>query len=260
MTANTKAELWNCKIVEIVETEIQTMLATDKFVFLHFPHAGGTFVYEIIKKFFPNAVEIGYHLPRALIPKEYADLPILGTVRNPWDFYVSWYHFQISNEGYSPSKNALFCCLSHNRSLNFVQTIRNALDLGTDEEKLNPLIQSLPEEFDYQKRHIPNLTREQMRPIRGSGLGLYTFRFNQMFGQLNEISFCRLEFLRDELLCFFDRVGVANEDLRRYVLSLDKQNTSEHRHYANYYPKDLAHLVLARDHPLIERFGYVFQG
>jgi hypothetical protein len=235
------------------------MLATDKFVFLHFPHAGGTFVYEIIKKFFPSAVEIGYHLPRALIPKEYAHLPILGTVRNPWDFYVSWYHFQISNEGYSPSKNALFCCVSEDRSLDFVQTIRNALDLGTNEEKLNFLIQSLPEEFDYQKRRIPNLTREQIRPLRGSGLGLYTFRFNQMFGRLDDISFCRVEFLRDELLNFFDRAGIANDELRRYVLGLDKQNTSEHRHYSTYYPPDLAQLVLARDQLLIERFGYVFK-
>jgi hypothetical protein len=235
------------------------MLATDQFVFLHFPHAGGTFVYEIIKKFFPTAVEIGYHLPRALMPKEYAHLPILGTVRNPWDFYVSWYHFQISNEGYSASKNALFCCVSDDRSLDFVQTIRNALDLCTNEEKLNFLIQSLPEEFDYQKRRIPNLTRQQMRAIRGSGLGLYSFRFNQMFGQLDEISFCRVEFLRDELLHFFDRVGVANDELRRYVLDLDKQNTSDHQHYSTYYPPDLAQLVLIRDHPLIERFGYVFK-
>ena len=54
------------------------MLATDQFVFLHFPHAGGTFVYEIIKKFFPTAVEIGYHLPRALMPKEYATFPYLA--------------------------------------------------------------------------------------------------------------------------------------------------------------------------------------
>ena len=234
------------------------MLATDKFVFLHFPHAGGTFVYEIIKKFFPMATEIGYHLPRALIPKEYAHLPILGTVRNPWDFYVSWYHFQISNEGYSPSKNALFCCVSEDRSLDFVQTIQNALGLGVNEEKLNFLIESLPEEFDYNTRRIPNLTREQMRPIRGSGLGLYTFRFNQMFGQLDEIYFCRVEFLEDELLQFFDKVGVANDELRSYVLGLDKQNTSDHHHYSAYYPPDLAQLVLARDNPLVERFGYVF--
>jgi hypothetical protein len=36
------------------------MLVTDKFVFLHLPRAGGTFVYDVVKKFFPSAREIGY--------------------------------------------------------------------------------------------------------------------------------------------------------------------------------------------------------
>ena len=200
------------------------MLATDKFVFLHFPHAGGTFVYEIIKKFFPTAVEIGYHLPRDLMPKEYAHLPILGTVRNPWDFYVSWYHYQISNEGYSPSKNARFCGVSDDRSLDFVQTIRNALELGANEEKLNLLIRSPSRRVRLPKATHPE--SDQGADAADPGIwfvGLYTFRFNQMFGQLDEISFCRVEFLQDELLHFFDRVGVANDALRRYVLGLDKQ-------------------------------------
>ena len=68
------------------------MIVTDKFVFVHLPRSGGTFVSEVIRKFFPSAHEIGYHLPRALLPREYSNLPVLGAVRNPWDFYVSWYH------------------------------------------------------------------------------------------------------------------------------------------------------------------------
>ena len=27
------------------------------------------------------------------IPPEFRDLPVLGFVRNPWDWYVSWYHY-----------------------------------------------------------------------------------------------------------------------------------------------------------------------
>ena len=64
------------------------MLVTDKFVFVHLPRSGGTFVYEVVRKFFPSALEIGYHLPRSLLPKEYGHLPVLGTVRNPWEFYA----------------------------------------------------------------------------------------------------------------------------------------------------------------------------
>ena len=235
------------------------MLITDKFVFLHLPRAGGTFVYDVVRKFFPSALEIGYHFPRELLPGEYSHLPVLGTVRNPWGFYVSWYHYHLFGDTYSPSKNVLFCCVSEDRKLDFVQTIRNALDLGVSDDKLDFLIQSLPENFDDKKRKIPNLTRELMRKIRGTGLGLYNFRFNQTFGRADDVFFCRVETLRSDLMAFFERIGAASDGLRRYVLGLDKKNTSDHRHYSTYYTAELAELVLIRDRPLIERFRYVFE-
>ena len=235
------------------------MLVADKFVFVHLPRAGGTFVYDVVRKVFPSAREIGYHFPRELLPGEYSHLPILGIVRNPWEFYASWYHHQDSNVRYSPLTNVLFGCLSENRKLDFVQTIRNALDLGVSDDKLDFLIQALPENFDYQKRHIPNLTKDLMRKIRGTGLGLYTFRFNQLFGQADDVFFCRVETLRSDLMAFFERIGVASDDLRRHVLGLDKENISERLHYSSYYTPELAELVFIRDRQLVERFGFAFE-
>jgi hypothetical protein len=81
------------------------MLVTDKFVFIHLPRTGGTFVADVIEKFFPSAREIGYHLPLEQLPKEYAHLPVLGTVRSPWEFYVSWYYHHKTSDRYSPGKN-----------------------------------------------------------------------------------------------------------------------------------------------------------
>jgi hypothetical protein len=236
------------------------MIVTDKFVFLHVPRSGGTFVTEVIRKFFPSAREIGYHFPRELLPREYSHLPVLGTVRNPWEFYVSWYHHQHANKRYSPFKNVLFCTVSEDRTLDFVQTIRNALDLGVSDDKLDFLIQACPETVDYQERHIPNVTKDVMRKIRGSGTGLYTFRFNQLFGQADDIFFCRVASLRTDLMAFFERIGVASDDLRSHVLGLDKKHASEHRHYSTYYTPELAELVGIRDRQLVERFGFTFEG
>ena len=168
------------------------MLITDKFVFIHFPRAGGTFVYDVVKKFFPSAFEFGYHLPRELLPKEFAHLPILGTIRNPWDFYVSWFQHQNSNVNYTLKKNVLFGVLSDDRKLNLVQTIQNALDIGVNITKLNSLIQALPETYDFQERNIPNLTKGLMERVRGRAIGLYTFRFNQLFGHADDVHFCRI--------------------------------------------------------------------
>jgi hypothetical protein len=238
-----------------LEQRRAALIVTDNFVFLHLPRTGGTFVSEVIRKFFPSAHEIGYHFPRALLPKEFSHLPVLGTIRNPWEFYVSWYHHQQTNNRRGP----LFSSLSENRKLDFVQTTRNELNLGVSDDKLDVLIQALPKDFNYKERHISNLTRDVMRKIRGTGIGLYTFRFNHLFGQADDIYFCRVESLRSDLIGFFETIGAASDALNSYVLGLDKRNISEHLHYSTYYTPELAELVLIRDRPLIERFGYVFE-
>ncbi len=231
------------------------MLVTDKFVFLHLPRAGGTFVYDVIRKFFPSAREIGYHFPRELLPREFSHLPILGVVRNPWEFYVSWYeHVRPRNMA-----STLFSWLSENGKLGFVETTRNALNLGSNNERLDVLIEMLPEHVDYSRRNIPNITKDSMRKVRGTGVGYYTFRFNQIFGDPNDVFFCRLDSLREDLVAFFDAIGVATSELCEYVLGLEKKNTSEHISEATYYTGDLAELVRIRDRELVETFGFTFK-
>jgi len=232
------------------------MLVTDKFVFLHLPRAGGTFVYDVVRKFFPSAREIGYHFPRELLPQEYTHLPVLGVVRNPWEFYVSWYeHVRPRN-----SDSIMFSWLSGYGQLGFEGTTRNALNLGTNNERLDVLIEMLPDRVDHNKRNIPNITKDSMRKVRGTGVGYYTFRFNQIFGNLDDVYICRLDSLREDLVAFFDGIGVATCELRDYVLGLDKKNTSEHSNESTYYTAELAELVQIRDRELIERFGFTFGG
>jgi hypothetical protein len=231
------------------------MIATDKFVFGHLPRSGGTFVSEVIRKFFPSAHEIGHHLPRELLPKEYSHLPVLGTVRNPWEFYVSLYHYVWPKDAAS----VLVSWMSENGTLGFKGSIRNLLNLGVNDERLNVLIEMLPERLDYSKRNIPAATKDAMRRVRGTRVGYYTFRFNQTFGNADDVFFCRLETLGQDLVAFFNGIGAATDELRDYVLGSDKVNAAEHLHYSTYYTPDLSELVSIRDRPLIERFGYVFE-
>jgi hypothetical protein len=154
----------------------------------------------------------------------------------------------------------LFSWLSDNGKLGFVETTRNALNLGVNNERLDVLIEMLPEHVDYHRRNIPNITKDSMRKVRGTGVGYYTFRFNQLFGKANDVFFCRLDSLRGDLVTFFDRIGVATDELCDYVLSLNKQNSSEHAHVWTYYTAELASLVRIRDSQLIERFGFTFEG
>ena len=182
------------------------MIVTDKFVFVHLPRSGGTFVSEVIWKFFPSAHEIGYHLPRELLPREYSHLPVLGTVRNPWEFYVSLYLLRVAQR----CRDRIGLLDNENGKLGFTGTIRNALNLGVNNERLDALIEMLPEQVDYHRRNIPNITKETMRKVRGTGMGYYTFRFNHLFGNADDMFVCRLETLRQDLVDFFERHRRSN--------------------------------------------------
>lgn len=231
------------------------MLVTDKFIFVHLPRTGGTFVSEVIKKFFPSAHEIGHHLPRELLPREYSHLPILGTVRNPWDFYVSLYHYILPKA----AAKLLVSWMNENGGLGFSGSVRNLLNLGVDDKRLDVLIEMLPERVDYSQTQIPNVTKNTMRRIRGTGVGYYTFRFNQMIGDSDDVFLCQVGTLKQDLINFFDRIGESTDELRDYVLQSGKKNSTEHVHYSSYYTPELAELVSIRERPLIDRFGYVFE-
>lgn len=231
------------------------MIVTDKFVFVHLPRSGGTFVSEMIWKFFPSAHEIGYHLPRTLLPREYSHLPVLGAVRNPWDFYVSWYHHVWPRD----AQTTLIAWVTDNGKLDFTGTLLNALNFGVNNSRLDALLELLPDQVDYNKRNIPNITKDAVHRVRGTGVGYYTFRFNHLFGNTDDMFVCRFETLRRDLITFFDAIGVMTGELRDYILHSEKQNTAEHRHYSTYYTPELANLVSNHDQQLIERFGYVFE-
>lgn len=69
------------------------MLITPDFVFVHMPKTGGTFVVSVLKKLYPNAIELEKHGTCSDIPPQYAHLPIVSILRNPFDRYVSQYFY-----------------------------------------------------------------------------------------------------------------------------------------------------------------------
>src|SRR3954470_21339022 len=108
------------------------MIVTDRLVFLHLHKSGGTFVNVLLMRCVPSARQIGYHLPYRELPQPYRGLPVVGTVRSPWDYYVSWYHFQRNQH----NPNVLFRICSNAGQLGFKETIANLVGLSADEPRL----------------------------------------------------------------------------------------------------------------------------
>jgi hypothetical protein len=229
------------------------MITTERFVFLHLHKSGGTFVNECLVRFLPDARHIGYHLPRSMIPPDAANLPVLGFVRNPWSYYVSWYFFQLER----PHPNFLFRILSDEGRLDFNATVRNMLDLGAGSVRLDLLLRALPKTFSNQGLNLP---APQLAPIRDTRLGFYTYLYQYLYsGAGIPVVIGRLEALRETLLPMLESVGQPSSDeMRRYVEDEAPRNSSNHASYADYYSAEVRDLVAERDAEVIARHGYSF--
>ena len=231
------------------------MIATDRFVYIHLHKSGGSFVNECLLRFFPDARHLGYHLPMSLLPESLRELPVLGLVRSPWSYYVSWYAFQSQR----PQPNALFRCASDDGSLDFKASVRNLLELGNDQARLDRLLKLLPDHYGQAGFGL-NLPRFALAPIRDSGLGFYSYLFRYMYtGTAIEPYVGKCETLRTDFLGFLDRAGVAaTPGVREFVRTASPRNTSNHSDWRGYYDRALADAVARHDASVIERFAYRF--
>ena len=228
------------------------MIATDRFIFLHLHKSGGTFVIEFLKRFLPDTRQIGYHLPRSMVPPPLAHLPVLGLVRNPWSYYVSWYSFQSQR----PQPNPLFRVLSEEGRLDFEHTVRNMLDLGTTGQYLEPLIAALPKSYLPHGLNLPGFALER---LRASGRGFYSYLYHYLYEGPGITHIVRMERLREEFLPMLTAVGEpVSGAMRAYVQDAPDSNVSDHSAYTNYYDNALRDRVAERDAEIIERYGYRF--
>jgi len=226
------------------------MIVCDDFVFLHLHKSGGTFVNQMMLKCMPTARRIGYHLPYAELPAEFRHLPVLGSVRNPWDYYVSWYHFQHGQA----RPNPLFLMASENRALDFSGTIRNLLDLHENDSRINALVDAFPDHF---VGHGLNLTKACIAGIRGSGLGFYSFLHQRMYRGA-EVHMLRMESLRDDLRRYLTERDLSSDLLHYFLDAAPRLNTSEHGPCRDYYNDDLHNAVGKAEANLIEKYDYRF--
>ena len=228
------------------------MIVCNTFVFLHLHKSGGTFVNTMMMKCISSARRIGYHLPYAELPEAYRSLPVLGTVRNPWSYYVSWYHFQQSQA----RPNPLFRICSEERRLDFSGTIRNLLTLESDDDRIDRLIAAFPDHF---VNHGLNLTKSCVEKIRGSGVGFYSFLHDRLYAGAVSPRILLMESLRADLHSV--PLGLTPTETmltRQFILSVPDLNVSDHKPHQDYYSPELKALVGVRDGALIDRYGYVF--
>jgi hypothetical protein len=228
------------------------MIVCDSFVFLHLHKSGGTYVNQMLMTCIPSARRIGYHLPYSQLPEQFRALPVVGTVRNPWAYYVSWYHFQ---QGQA-RPNPLFLVCSNGGGGDFATTITNLATLGSNPDRVRQLIDAFPETF---VNYGLNLTKHCISGIAGSGLGFYSFLYDRLYAGAPAPAILKMETLRQQLPTLASGLGAAETiSLHRFVRATPKLNTSQHGPYQSYYSAETQALVAEMDHSVIAAHGYRF--
>ena len=234
------------------------MISTPKFTFVHLHKTGGQSISDALLHCIRYAEQIGYHLPLRLLPDQAKSRPVIGVIRNPWDWYVSWYAF--NNLG--GVKNPLFSIASRGKQAGFRETIENLARYPEATASNETMKRShkalLPEQFENDGG--AGFTKRCVSEFDSPSEGYYSLLVRRMLGEAKDnVHLIRFESLERDLIEILYKLNVPEtETIRRYLSNQPKKNSSPRGHYSQYYDTDLSALVEKKEKGLLNRFGYSF--
>lgn len=206
-----------------------------KFIYIHIPKTGGTTIEEILcsndiiknshnkyeDNYFSN---VGGHISLKNVKKilgiyDYNKCITFTTVRNPWDLYVSNYHFLKQRNAHDPDFKKEYEILENDSFTDFIKFIHDNRDsLTYDDEYKTPKWQQLLEwGYDGEK-------------------------YVDYFIKLEELSEKKLK-----------EVGL------NVSYTHIKANESQHDHYSTYYNNETIEIVRKMHKDDIKYFNYKFE-
>lgn len=203
-----------------------------------------------------------YHGHLRDLPDEFSHLPVIGFVRNPWDWYVSMFF------DYQRKKQYVFEIIAGRGALSFAEIISRFVKLGDNSDLSNTLLAQLvraaPTTINLRspaRRELPGLRSEHFANYP-ENLGYYSWLFKLMYESENDhrIHIGRFENLREEALRLFEETGTPITDgVVAYLDDAEVLNSSPRpRSYINGYGPKIEQLVAEKDRYLVDQFGYEF--
>jgi hypothetical protein len=220
------------------------MLVASRLVFVHIPRTGGAFVKTMLRQHLgsdPGAPKLPTHASFGELPRAFRDRPGFCIVRNPWDWYVSWFHHSLER---GPAlarlhpgapKRVTWEVLFAGGQSTFTETVTKMCE-GTAG---HPFAESA-------RRRDVDLYSEYVRILAGDAM------------KRRKVEPGRFEELVPFLLDFLDRNLLLTDPLREAITCTPPINASRHRPYRDYYDQQLRELVGHKARWLTRRFGYSF--
>jgi hypothetical protein len=234
------------------------VIATPQFLFIHLHKTGGQFVNRLLLQHYPDARTIGYHLARSEAPAELKPLPAFAFMRNPWDWYVSWYSFNAA----APQRNPIFRAVSEQGTADFHDTLHNLLHLGHPLQSAmrEEIAQALPESREGNQGS--GITRTTMRSFTDPDAGYLSWLTRYMCfsgGSPEGLRMGHMENLREDLATLIESCGGSlGPGLAAAIATAPPVNASPRRDYREYYDQELRELVAERDWAIVESYNYNF--
>jgi hypothetical protein len=215
------------------------VLVTSDFVFVHVPKTAGRFIRAVLHEHFEVLYEDELHPGYDELPSRYAELPAVCAVRNPWDWYVSLYHYVRRVAAVEPHRvgGHLWSAVLGGGRHTLLQTVRMACglrDLGGPAPRWLDAMRRLDSDY-YSAIH--HLTTD------GSSGRLDTVRF---------------ESLASDLPRFLEQNDIRVPDgLLRQLRTAEPVNATRRGHYRRYYDAHTRDLV-GRTSRVAAAYGYSY--
>jgi hypothetical protein len=220
------------------------MLVASRLVFVHIPRTGGAFIKQVLGDHLEadsGAPKLPTHASYGELPAEFRDRLAFCVVRNPWDWYVSWYRHSVSQGSRMAELEP-----GDPKRLNW----RDLFGGGRRpfKETVTRMCEGrLEHEFaESARRRDVDLYSEYVRVLAGRAI------------KQGRLEAGRFEELIPFLVDFLDRQRLLTESLREAIERTRPVNASEHGPYRDYYDPELADLVAHKARWLTARFGYAF--
>jgi len=236
------------------------MIVTKYFVYIHVSRTAGTFLNKLILENVPGARMLQYHGHLEDLPGRFSHLPVIGLVRNPWDWYVSMYF------DYRRKQQYVYEIISEHDKLGFKETIARFLQLGDNSDLskrlLNRVIQTAPKDIDSETP--PRLGNPGLLAGHFSSMteneGYYSWLCKIMFRSktAHRVHIGRFENLREETFRLLSITGTPiTKRITSYLGESSALNSSPRPDdYVGAYPPELEQLVADKEKYLVDMFDY----
>ncbi len=236
------------------------MLVSQSLVFIHLTKCGGTFVRSaLLEVDGPEKFAGRYHGPWSELPNQYRAMPVITAVRNPYDWWVSWYHYMKKTNWFNPIARA--AVNSGNESFSdMLQFIVESLKNNTQAAALvDSEIQALKNASNVVHN---DFTTHMIGYMRQQQCGVLSWRFAfQLYGlPETQLTILKQESLLDDLTTAMNRAGLTLENNQNQsLLNLPKVNVTQRKsNYREYYNEQSQAAVANLDKQILDRFDYQF--